>query len=125
MTTIGIETTCDARVGYAAGEWHETPIWCSATVGLTAYRDDHGITRHYCRHHRTFVEHRYPPLREPDACRWCGDTAAIVDGRYILLDVQGRLEVCCDDCYAKADEPDDEPPEFDREGQPEFNGAFR
>ena len=60
-----------------------------------------------------------------ESCRFCGDTAAIVDGRYVLVAFEEGLRVVCDDCYAKADEPDEDEPEFDREGQPEFSGQFR
>ena len=111
---------CGARTGYAAGEWVEVATWCQTTVGLTSYLDDHGVTRWYCRHHRTFVEHRYPVAKAPEACAFCGDTSAIVDGRYVLVQFEAGLRVVCDDCYSKADEPE----WSNREGDPAFNGAF-
>jgi hypothetical protein len=38
--------------------------------------------------------------------------------------VEGRDEPVCSVCFEKADESDEPDEEFDREGQPEFNGAF-
>lgn len=126
MTIIAIAPTCDARIGTRFGPWGtERPVWCSASRGLTAYQDDHGVTRHFCRHHRVFVEHRFRPAPAPEACRFCGDTAAIVDGRYVLVSFEDGLRVVCDGCYSKADEADEDEPEWSNaEGDPTRNGAF-
>lgn len=39
--------------------------------------------------------------------------------------MEGVLVYVCETCWNRIDEPDEDEPEFDREGQPEFNGAFR
>lgn len=42
----------------------------------------------------------------------------------VLVDFYGEIAEVCDDCVAKADEPDMDMPERDREGDPAFNGSF-
>lgn len=127
MVTDTIIPQCGARVRTIAGEFHETPVWCATTVGLTEYQDVHGVTRWYCRHHEKVVKFRYPRAKPLEACWFCFRTGPVVDGRYTLLTLEdGRLRVCCDDCYVKADEPeeDDEPEWSNPEGDPTRNGAF-
>ena len=98
--------TCSARTGYTAGKWGEEPVWCNAHVGLTRYTDTHGNERAYCRHHRTFVEHRYPAAV---ACRFCGRVEPILRGTYQrFVDPREGIFLACDDCVEKADFDDED-----------------
>lgn len=130
-TTSSAPPTCEAKTGVYAGEFSELPLWCNSRIGLSSWTDRRGITHRACRHHRAAMQRLYPVYTFPErteanseACRFCGDTSAIVDGRYVLVAFgNGTLGVVCDGCVEKADDEPDEP-EFDREGQPEFNGSF-
>jgi ribosome-binding protein aMBF1 (putative translation factor) len=42
----------------------------------------------------------------------------------VSVDFEGRVVDVCDDCMAKADEPNGTQFEFDREGDPAFNGSL-
>ena len=123
-TTTAAPPTCEARTGFYPGEWSEMPLWCSSTVGLTSWTDRRGMAHRACRHHVAALRFRYPEAT-PEACQFCGSTSAIVDGRYVLLTFGGRLRVVCDPCVEQADDEPEDEDELDREGQPEFNGAFR
>ena len=117
---------CDAAAtGRAATDWGFVSLPCQTRLGLRSFVDRDGTVRFYC----AIPEHKANVLRrfgQSEACRFCGDTSAIVDGRYVLVAFgDGALGVVCDACVEKADdEPDDPEDEFDRESQPEFNGAF-
>ena len=63
-----------------------------------------------------------------DGCFLCHRSDPIKHGTYVRVSwPDGSVKDICDDCYQKADvdETLDYTEEFDREGQPEFNGAFR
>ena len=126
-TTASAPPTCEARTGYTPGEFAELPLWCNSRVGLSTWTDQRGMTHRACRHHRTAMQRLYP-VQTSEACRFCGDTAAIVDGRYVLVAFgNGALGVVCDACLDQADdEPDDPEDEYDGnpEGDPTLNGAF-
>ena len=117
---------CEARTGYIAGPFGEGRIRCHQWKGLRSYSDSTGERHFYCPRHEADVVRRFP-RQASEACRFCGDTSAIVDGRYVLVAFgDGALGVVCDNCVSRADdEPDDPEDEFDRESMPEFNGAFR
>jgi hypothetical protein len=119
-------THCEARTGVTAGLWGFEAMACGQTRGLRAHVGADGRTHWFCSApgHDLIVVSRFGNPQS-EACFTCGDTAAIVDGRYILVDFSGTLRVVCDECFARRDEPDDEPPEWaDREGDPTLNGAF-
>ena len=103
MTTATATPHCDARVGFYPGEFSEMPLACSVTVGLDTWTDTTGRTRHGCRWHRATLRYRYPT---PEQAR-----------------VALAIERISADFTAELDE--DEPRDFDREGQPEWNGSFR
>jgi hypothetical protein len=117
---------CDAAsTGRAATDWGFTSLPCQTRLGLRSFVDREGTVRFYCAtpEHKANVERRFG---HAEACRFCGDTAAIVDGRYVLVAFgNGSLGVVCDNCVEKADdEPDDEPEWSNAEGDPTRNGAF-
>ncbi len=62
-----IKPTCDARTGYVPridGWPLRKPLDCGQRVGLTAFRDSAGRTRHHCARdgHRASAVHRYGVL---------------------------------------------------------------
>ena len=63
IDTVSAPPTCDARVSYTARPegWGWTPIDCGQRVGLTAFRDIAGHTRHHCSRdgHRAAAVRRY------------------------------------------------------------------
>lgn len=61
MTAVAtLAPTCEARVGFYPGEYGESPLWCSARIGLTVWEDSRGQTHRACRHHVDGLQHRYP-----------------------------------------------------------------
>ena len=125
--TASAPPKCDAAAtGRAATDWGFVSLPCQTRLGLRSFVDRAGTVRFYCAtpEHKANVERRFG---RSEACRFCGDTAAIVDGRYVLVAFgNGALGVVCHECLSRADdEPDDPEDEFDRESMPEFNGAFR
>jgi len=119
-------TTCDGRsIGVVAQEWGFKSLPCNTTRGLVRYTDRDGIERAFCRHHRHYVRTRWPegyvseiaddPLGQEKARKEAAieRIAGLVDRPHWEQDHGGYI--------VEVDEDD----EFDREGQPEFNGAFR
>jgi hypothetical protein len=127
MTTLTAATalapTCEARVGFYPGEFAEVPLWCSARIGLTTWTDSSGQTHRACRHHVDGLQHRYPVAVEP--CFFCHRTDMVAVGCYSRVTLGTGVVNLCDNCREKGDESSDDEPDFDRESQPEFNGAFR
>jgi hypothetical protein len=118
---------CAARTGFTAGSHGFEPVYCATSIGLREHIGADGRGHPFCGAlgHALNVVARFGNP-QPEACFTCGDTGAIVDGRYVLVDFSGSLRVVCDECFARGDEPDDEPPEWaNREGDPTLNGAFR
>ena len=52
---------CEARTGYAAGEFGEVPVWCLRSIALGSFEDAQGVIRHACQApgHRAMVERLY------------------------------------------------------------------
>ncbi len=67
-------------------------------------------------------------------CWWCRRAVRQDDDDAVRVLIDFDSQWMCGECYAKSDPPmpldyteerDDHEAEFDIEGQPEFNGAFR
>ncbi len=103
MTTATL-VTCDARTGVRVGDWgDEEPLWCNATVGLTRYTDTRGVERAFCRHHGTFVLHRFPaaPPVLTGTCDVCHKRP--VDDLSVRIQLGASLGWACWRCQDRAD----------------------
>lgn len=69
MTAVATAPTCEARVGFYAGEWSEMPVYCSARIGLTTWTDRNGTTRRACRHHVEAMRARFGVQEEERVAR--------------------------------------------------------
>lgn len=97
---------CDANSsGRAATDWGLVSLPCRTSVALRSMIDSTGTVRRFCgtRGHRENVERRFGRLSEA--------TRVALAIERISADFDDELE--------------DDESDFDRESQPEFNGAFR
>ena len=105
MTLTASPPKCDANSsGRAATDWGMDFLPCQTRVGLRSFMDREGVRRYFCAApgHRANVERRF------------GVSEAI------------RVERVIERITAEFDaDIEDDEYEFDRESQPEFNGAFR
>lgn len=112
MTLTAVRAKCDAlSEGRAASDWGMFALPCQSRRGLRSFVDAAGTVRYFCAApgHQRNVERRFG--RRPE-----------------LESEKVRVERAIERITAEFDAymgEDDEEPEFDREGQPEFNGSFR
>ena len=61
-------TRCEARSGYAAGDYGEVPIWCHRAIALGSFKDAQGVTRYACqaKGHRIQVKRMFGVWTEPE-----------------------------------------------------------
>jgi len=57
---------CEARTGYAAGDYGEVPVWCNRSIALGSFEDAQGVIRHACQApgHRAQVVRMYGVMPE-------------------------------------------------------------
>jgi hypothetical protein len=117
MTTIESitpPTSCDGRAaGATATAWGFQSVPCHTGRGLTRYTDTGGVERAYCFHHRHYVLGRWPE-------RYISEIADDPLGQE-----KARKEAAIERITGLVDIDEDDEPEFDREGMPEFSGQFR
>ena len=98
MTAVATAPTCEARVGFYAGEWSEMPVYCSARIGLTMWTDRNGTTRRACRHHLDAMRARFGVQEEERVARVISEASRPLRRfeRPIVIEDQGAYVVTAD-----------------------------
>lgn len=100
MTAVAtLAPTCEARVGFYAGEFSEQPLWCQARIGLTVWPDREGTLHRACRHHLAGLLLRYPEPPPAAECVLC--KRPLEDGLYGLFTTATSVAPVCTDCQEK------------------------
>ena len=107
MTTVTatatLAPTCEARTGFAPGEWEPMPLWCSTRIGLTVWTDRAGQTHRACRHHVAGLRYRYPEATVPECyrCHRSIPKGSEEDELAVMVSLGGRLALKCFRCQDK------------------------
>ncbi len=107
-------THCSANAtGRVATDWSMESLPCQTHTGLRSMIDATGTQRWFCaaRGHHANVERRFGKLSEA--------TRIQLAIHRISAEFETSLR------YTETDDGEEFNEDFDREGQPEFNGAFR
>ena len=95
MTAVAtLAPTCEARFGFAPGEWEPMPLWCSVRIGLTVWTDRAGQTHRACRHHVAGLRYRYPEAEQARVAEVI--TAATREFEAVVIEDHGGYVVTAD-----------------------------
>ena len=99
MTAVATAPTCEARVGFYAGEWSEMPVYCSARIGLTTWTDRNGTTRRACRHHVEAMRARFGVQEQERVARVISEASRPLrafERRTVVVEDHGAYVVTAD-----------------------------
>lgn len=100
-------------MGVIASDWGFESIPCRAARALVTYMDVTGVQRFACRHHERYVRGRWPE-------RYISE----IDGDG-LSEAKRAREIIIEENEGYVVTVDEDDEWTNREGMPEFNGAFR